>query len=131
MNWETVKIESENVGRKNAFATVGRGQIVFNTTSTRQIPDIDSITCVKIMTGSEGTTKLIGFSFKKEFGENCLAVKKRIGKHNEIASVTVSSKPLMGKLFGEVGTKQGATQYQVVLDKGPNNEPLLVIKLEQ
>lgn len=129
MKWETVKIESTNVGRKNAFATVGRGQIVFNSTATKQIRDVDEIKYVEIMTGSEGNTTFVGFAFKKELGENCLEVKKRLDKNKEVASVIVSSKVMMEKLFGKVGSKAGSTQYPVKLDEGPKGESLLVVKL--
>ena len=77
----------------------------------------------------DGNTTFVGFSFKKELGENCLQVKKRLDKNNEVVSVIVSSKVLMEKLFGKVGSKAGATKYAVNLDKGPNGESLLVVKL--
>ena len=98
MNWETVKIESKTIGRSAAFASVGRGQIVFNTTATKQIPNIENVEFVNILSGTENGSTFVGFLFKERMEEDCLKVKQRRDKQGAIVSVTVSNKAYLERL---------------------------------
>lgn len=128
MQWEVVKLGKTTEGRKNAFASVGRGKIDFNATACLLLGNYEKYKYAQFLKGKNNGKIIVGVKFLIENEEDSVEITRKRQKGKLISGMSVANKGTVQDLFGAKGTFNGTTRYNVTLDKDNNN--ILIISVD-
>lgn len=127
MTWEVVKIDNSKICRGKPTASVGRNKITLNVAACDLIDNYDSYKYVEFLTNPFDSTK-IGIRFLMEPSSDSVVIKRKQAKGKTVGGIDVSSKYHMEKLFGNKGTHDGTTHYDIVKDQDVDNILIVIAK---
>lgn len=127
MAWEVVKIDNSKICRGKPTASVGRNKITLNVAACDLIDNYESYKYVEFLKDTSDSTK-IGIRFLMEPSADSVVIKRRQANGKTVGGIDVSSKCHMEKLFGNKGTHDGTTHYDIVKDQDADDTLIVIVK---
>ena len=100
--WEKVDIKQTTRRDGEAFASIGQGRIALNANACDLLDNIYSYEWVDILQAKKGNNvAMIGLRFVKNKSNSSLKVVRRKYRGQIVDGISINSKPLVKKYFGE------------------------------
>ena len=100
--WEKVDIKQTTRRDGEAFASIGQGRIALNANACDLLDNIYSYEWVDILHAKKGNNvAMIGLRFVKNKSNSSLKVVRRKYRGQIVDGISINSKPLVKKYFGE------------------------------
>ena len=112
MEWNVVKIEQTS-GHNVPFVSIGRGQLDFNAVACDLIGDNGQYRYVKLLTGKENGSLIVGVKFLCDPESDTIPIKRRSQKNRAIKGMIVANKGVLESLFGKKGINEGMVRHRV------------------
>lgn len=127
--WRKIKL-SKDEQPKDAFVTIGNGQIHFGITACRLIPECLQMQYVEFFRCDEDY--LIGVSVSNTPSEDSVPIARPNSKsprkqEQQVNSFNVVSKHAIARVFGDIGTSPDSVKCKVTTD--PDMHDMFVIDL--
>ena len=125
--WRKIKL-AKNAEPREAFVTIGNGQIHFGITACRMMPDCLNKQYVEFFRCDE--ENLVGVHMINKPSEDAVAIQRptstSIKKNGEsVHSFTVVSKHAIERVFGDIGVSADSVKCKVTVD--PDSYDMFVI----
>lgn len=131
MEWEIVKIETNQKGRTMPYASVGFGRMTLSSAACDLIKNCEMYSYVELLRGKENGKMVVGvrFIYESERTSNSIPIKRRKDNNGRyIKGIDISSKGAIESLFGMTGSANKATRFEVKKDKDFEN--ILIVSAE-
>ncbi len=114
MEWQIVKV-NKKTGNNIPFASIGRGQVDFNTVACGLVGDDGSFKYAQFLKAKEDKKTVIGVKFLKEYEEDAVPITRKVQKEKIVSGMTIRNKGLIKELFGKDGANDGMVRHGVEL----------------